>query len=145
MARIKLGSPLQFIFQTRLPVRITDINYGGHAGNDAILGMVHEARMQFLVHAGYSEMNVSGAALIMRDVAIEFKQEAFYGDTLLVSVVANDFTKAGFDICYRFEKLLPEKVTLVALAKTGMVCYDYAQKKILAVPVGVAEQLGLQL
>jgi acyl-CoA thioester hydrolase len=145
MARIKLDSPLNFVFQTRLPVRITDINYGGHAGNDAILGMVHEARMQFLVHAGYSEMNVSGAALIMRDVAIEFKQEAFYGDTLLVSVVANDFTKASFDICYRFEKLLPEKVTLVALAKTGMVCYDYAQKKVLAVPVGVAEQLGLQL
>ena len=145
MARIKLNSPLQFIFQTRLSVRITDINYGGHAGNDAILGMVHEARMQFLVQAGYSEMNVSGAAIIMRDVAIEFKQEAFYGDTLLVSVVANDFTRVGFDICYRFEKLLPEKVTLVALAKTGMVCFDYAQKKILALPAGVAEQLGLHL
>jgi acyl-CoA thioester hydrolase len=145
MARIKLDIPLQFIFQTRLTVRITDINYGGHAGNDAILGMVHEARMQFLAQAGYSEMNVLGAGLIMRDVAIEFKQEAFYGEVLLVSVVANDFTKVGFDICYRFEKLLPEKITLVALAKTGMVCYNYSEKKILTVPMGVAEQLGLLL
>jgi acyl-CoA thioester hydrolase len=145
MARIKLDSPLQFIFQTRLTVRITDINYGGHAGNDAILGMVHEARMQFLARAGYSEMNVSGAGLIMRDVVIEFKQEAFYGDVLMVSVVANDFSKVGFDICYRFEKLLPEKTTLVAVAKTGMVCYNYTEKKILSVPSGVAEQLGLLL
>lgn len=143
MARIKIAIPAHFIFQTKIAVRISDINYGGHVGNDALLGLIHEVRMQFLVHAGYTEMNVAGAALIMSDVAIEFKEELFYGDTILASIVANDFSRVGFDICYRFEKLADGKSSLVALAKTGMICYDYAAKKIIAVPAGVSDQLGL--
>ncbi|ULQ54552.1 acyl-CoA thioesterase [Flavihumibacter fluvii] len=144
MARIKLDIPDRFVFQTKLTVRITDLNYGGHVGNDALLGLIHEVRMQFLQHAGYTELDVSGAGLIMSDVAIEFRQELFYGDVILASVVANDFSRVGFDICYRFEKLTEGKNQLVALAKTGMVCYDYAAKKIQAVPGGVKEQLGLE-
>lgn len=143
MARIKITIPDRFIFQVKLPVRITDLNYGGHVGNDALLGMIHEVRMQFLHHAGYTEMNLAGAGLIMSDVAIEFRQELFYGDTILASVVANDFSKVGFDICYRFEKLTDGNPVLVALAKTGMVCYDYSAKKIRPVPPGVQEQLGI--
>ena len=143
MARIRLDIPNHFVFQTKLAVRITDLNYGGHVGNDALLGLIHETRMQFLQHAGYSEMNIAGASLIMSDVAIEFKQEMFYGDVLLASVVANDFSRVGFDICYRFEKLTDTGTVLVALAKTGMVCFDYTAKKVVAVPDGVAAQLGL--
>jgi acyl-CoA thioesterase FadM len=56
MARIKLQLPQQFIFSTLIPVRITDINYGNHVGNDAILSLLHEARMQFLNKAGYTEL-----------------------------------------------------------------------------------------
>ena len=132
MARIKLSLPENFSFSTQIPVRITDINYGNHLGNDAVLSLLHEARMQFLKAAGYSELNLAGVGLIMADVAIEFKAEAFYGEVLTAYVAAGDFSKIGFDLYYQLVK--GESETVVALAKTGMVCFDYEKRRIVAVP-----------
>ena len=75
MPRIKLELPEHFPFSTNIPVRITDINYGGHAGNDSILSIIHEARMQYLHRHGYDEKNFDGIGLIMSNVIIEFKKE----------------------------------------------------------------------
>lgn len=132
MARIKLSLPENFSFSTQIAVRITDINYGNHLGNDAVLGLLHEARMQFLQKAGYSELNLAGVGLIMADVAMELKAEAFYGDVLTAYVAAGDFSNVGFDLYYKLVKSESRKV--VALAKTGMVCFNYDQRKIAAVP-----------
>lgn len=142
MARIRLEIPAGFNFTTSLPVRITDLNYGGHVGNDTILTLIHEARMQFLHQAGYTELDLGGASLIMGDVAIEFKQELFYGDRLEVSVTASDFSRAGFDLYYKLEKPAGDQRILIALAKTGMVCFNYQLRKVVAVPDGVAAKLG---
>jgi acyl-CoA thioester hydrolase len=134
MARIKIDLPASFSFSTLIPVRITDINYGGHAGNDAILSLIHEARMQFLKKYGYAELDFAGIGLIMRDVSIEFKDELFYGDTVIASVGAGDFGKASFEIYYKLEKEINKGRKEVAVAKTGMVGYDYGKKKIVGLP-----------
>ena len=134
MARIKIDLPDNFSFSTSIPVRITDINYGGHVGNDTILSLIHEARIQFLKTHGYTEIEFEGVGMIMSDVGIEFKNELFYGDVVITSVTAIDFSKVSFDIYYKMEKNKDDKRILVAIAKTGMVCYDYKNKKILAVP-----------
>lgn len=140
MARIKLTLPSAFSFFARIPVRITDVNYGNHLGNDALLSLMHEARMQYLLRCGYTEMNVAGVGLIMSDAAIEFKAEAFYGDVLKVYVAPADFSKVGFDLYYKLVKDTDE--TVVALAKTGMVCFDYTARKITAVPKEAVEKLS---
>jgi acyl-CoA thioester hydrolase len=134
MTRAKLEMPDTFSFQTAIPVRITDLNYGGHVGNDQILSMIHEARVQFLNFYGFEEMNLAGVGLIMRDVTIEFKSELFYGDIILASVQATDFSRIGFEIYYKFEKERDEKKALLVLARTGMVCYNYAAQKISSLP-----------
>jgi YbgC/YbaW family acyl-CoA thioester hydrolase len=134
MARIKLDIPQTFLFQTTIPVRITDINYGGHAGNDSILSIIHEARMQFLKHWGCNEKNFFGTGLIMNDVAIQFKEEVFYGDILEVSVALQDIEKVSFDIVYKLNIIKSDRTSTIAVAKTGMVCFDYNTRKITAVP-----------
>jgi len=134
MARIKIGIPEKFNFNTDIPIRITDLNYGGHVGNDTVLSIIHEARVRFLQHHGFTELNMAGTGLIMSDVAIEFKNELFYGDTIKAFITVGDFSKAGFDIFYKLEKETNGKTVLVALAKTGMVCYNYSLKKIAPVP-----------
>jgi acyl-CoA thioesterase FadM len=138
MARIKIDLPDKFSFITSIAVRITDINYGGHVGNDAILSLIHEARMQFLKQLGYTELEFSDVGLIMADAAIEFRSELFYGDIVIISVASTDFSKVSFDIYYKLEKnsdhYPDEKRVLVAIAKTGMVCYDYSNKRIVAIP-----------
>lgn len=134
MERIKIKLPLHFIFSTRIKVRITDLNYGGHVGNDSFLTLIHEAREQFLNHFGYSELKIENVSLIMTDAAIEFKQELNYGDELKISVTANNFDKYGFDIFYKLEISSGENTVLAGKAKTGMICYDYVNKKLMPVP-----------
>ena len=97
--------------------------------------------MQFLRHYGYSELEFAGTGLIMSDVGIEFRNELFYGDTIIASVAASEFSKVSFDIYYKFEKQEGEKMLLIAAAKTGMICYNYNQKKIAPVPVEAKLQL----
>jgi YbgC/YbaW family acyl-CoA thioester hydrolase len=132
MSRTKVDLPKDFSFQTIIPIRITDVNYGGHVGNDTVLTLLHEARMQFLKHHGFSEMDFGGAGLIMSDVIIEFKKEIFYGEGIKIFVSASNFNKIGFDVLYLVVKSQQEIV--VAKAKTGMVCYDYKLRKIVSIP-----------
>jgi acyl-CoA thioester hydrolase len=141
MARIRIDCPEHFSFHCRIPIRINDINYGGHVGNDSLLSLVHEARMQFLQHHGYTEMAIGGLGLIMADAGIEFKAELFYGETVNVSVGIGEISRIGIDIYYKLEKQSGEKTITVALAKTGMICYNYHEKKIAAVPEAVKQKL----
>jgi len=135
MARIKIDLPEHFSFITEIPVRITDLNYGAHVGNDTILSLIHEARMQWLTSFGYtSELNIEGIGLIMVDAGIEFKSELFYGEKIFASVASAGLTKIGFDIYYKLEKGNSVERSLIALAKTGMLCFDYQKRKITPVP-----------
>lgn len=141
MARIRLQLPETFSFSSVIPIRITDLNYGGHVGNDAILSLLHEARVQFLRARGYEELNVAGVALIMSDVAIEFKKEVFYGTFLKAHVTAGDFSRVGFELYYKLTDDAGGPETPIAFAKTGMVCFDYSAKKIVAVPEEAVRKL----
>jgi len=132
MARIKLEFPDKILFQTEIPVRITDINYGGHLGNDSILSIVQEARVRFLKEYNYSEKNIDGLGIIMTDCAIVYKSESFYGDVLQIRIGITDFFKYGCDIYYQLVNKKTEKN--VAIVKTGIMFFDYEQRKKARVP-----------
>ena len=134
--------PEKFSFETMIPIRITDLNYGAHVGNDTVLSILHEARVQFLENAGYGEFNFGGLSLIMSDVAIQFKSELFYGERLIASVAAQEFSRSTFEVYYKLEKESDGKKTIVAMAKTGMVCYNYSAKRIAAIPEEVKRKLS---
>jgi acyl-CoA thioesterase FadM len=134
MGRIKLDLPPTFPFHTYIDVRITDLNYGGHVGNDTILSIIHEARVRLLHQKGFTELNIGNIGLIMSDVAIQFKSELFYGDKVKASVAATDFTTFSFEIYYLLEKEEDQKMITVAKAKTSMAGYNYESKKIASIP-----------
>ena len=141
MSRIKIDLPTTFSFSTNIPVRITDVNYGNHVGNDSVLSIIHEARMQYLKHFGFTELDFAGVGMIMKDVGIEFRSELFYGDVVIASVTSTGFTKVSFDLYYKLEKVAAGQLTTVAIAKSAMVCYDYSLKKIVAVPEAALQKL----
>ena len=130
MSRIKLNLTSQYLFTAKIPVRITDLNYGNHLANDKVLSILHEARIQFLHHFNYSEMDLGGVACIMGDVAIEYKNQAFYGDELIIEMGVQDLERVSFDIIYKIST--SEK--LIAQAKTGIVTFDYHKNKVVAIP-----------
>jgi YbgC/YbaW family acyl-CoA thioester hydrolase len=134
MARIKIDIPEKIIGTFIIPVRIADINYGNHVGNDAFVSIIHEARMQWLKQYDYTELRIEGIGLIMSDLVLEFKNEAFYGDMVEVKLSAAEISRVGFELYYQLFAKRNDTVVLLANAKTGMVCYDYDAKKVAAVP-----------
>jgi len=132
MARIKIELPTKFTFSTEIKVRITDLNYGAHLGNDRLLGLIHEARVQFLENYGFTEQDMLGVSLIMSDCAIQYKNEAFYNDTLVFSIAATEFSNKGFEMYYWVVNKANNLE--VARAKTGMVSFNYLEHKVVALP-----------
>lgn len=134
--RVKIALPASFSFSTTLPVRITDLNYGAHLGNDSLLGMLHEVRVQFLAALGTAEYDpATRLGFIMADVAMEYKGEGFHGDVLTFELAAADVHKYGFDVVYRVQN---QHGRPVAYAKTGTLCFDYNTRKLRALPTELA-------
>ncbi|ASZ11286.1 thioesterase family protein [Chitinophaga pendula] len=142
MARVKITMPEHFTFRTNIPVRITDVNYGGHVGNDAILSIIHEARLHFLTAAGVKELDPGHTSLIMADAALVFKGEGFHGDVFTISVTATEFSAFGFELYYRITSDRDGRSFLIAEAKTGMLCFDYTVRKLARLPEGWEERLS---
>jgi len=131
MPRIKLELPEKFQFQTEIPVRITDLNYGNHLANDALLSILHEARVRFLARFGYTEVDIEGYGIIMGDAAIVYKSQAFYGDILKIDIAVTELSKKSCDFFYLVSN---PKGKTIALAKTGIVFYDYQNQKPVRIP-----------
>lgn len=134
MARLKLNLPNNHIFETTIAVRINDINYGNHVGNDAFVSMLHEARVQWLKANNFTELNIEGVGLIMSALAVEYKNESFYGDKILVEIFCGDITKVAFELYYQLSTQKNNEKIILVNAKTEMVCYEYTAKKVAAVP-----------
>lgn len=129
MPRVKVQLPETYLLTVEIPVRITDLNYGAHLGNDALLSILHEARVQFLRHLGHAEYDpATGLGHIMADVAIEYKGEGFYGDVLHIQMAATDLNKYGFDLVYWVKN---QEGREIARAKTGMLGFNYNTRQLL--------------
>ena len=132
MARVKLDLPNDFLFSTELDVRVSDINYGNHVGNDRMVSLLHEARLRFLRSHDFGEFNIAGLGIMVTDVVVSFLAESFVGEHLTIHVGLTDFNKYGCDVYYRIENHAQDKV--VAKAKTGIVFFDYDERKIARIP-----------
>lgn len=124
----------KFTFATEIDVRISDINYGGHLGNDRYLSLFQDARLRYLQQFGYSEISIGdNTSLIMSQAHIDFKAEAFWGDRLKIYVrVAVIQT-----IKFKFEYLLvshDDAKKVIATGYTEMVGFDYPARKIKKLP-----------
>ena len=139
MSRIQLKPLDRYDHRIALEVRVTDLNYGGHLGNDRLLALVHEARVGFLAHRGWSELDCGGVSLIMGDAALVFKGEAFAGDRLEIETGVAETARAGFRLAHRIAR--PSDGALVALAETGLAAFDYDERRVVPLPVDVRSTL----
>lgn len=142
MPRLKLKPLSHYPFSIDITVRTTDLNYGGHLGNDRLLSLLHEARVAFLGYFGFTELDCGGVSLIMADAAVIYQGEAFAGDRLKFEVAAGEPSKFGFRLFYRVIRSNDGKE--IALAESGMVCFDYNEKKVKKLPDKL-KQILLQL
>lgn len=134
MGRLKIELPEKLLTSVTIPVRITDVNYGNHVGNNSIVEIIHEARVQFLQHHGFTELNVAGTSLIMSELSVEFKNESFYKDVLEIKIFSGEISRVSFELFYEISVKRNGQNIIIALAKTGMVGYNYEIRKVSSLP-----------
>ncbi len=140
MPRLQLKPREAYPFRIDQAVRTTDVNYGGHLGNDTLLSLIHEARVAFLASRGLSELDCGGVPLIMGDAAAVYRGEAFAGDILRFEAAAGEIGRAGFRLFFRVTR--PADGAEIALVENGMAAFDYRTRRIRPLPAAAAEALG---
>ncbi len=130
--RVKLKIPDFFHFETLLTIRVSDLNYGGHLGNDSFLTLAHESRVQFFKSMNMTERNFFGSSLIMADSIVIYKSQGFLGNEVSIKISITNCSSHGFQLFYLFHK---KKDGLdLAHIQTSMVFYDYKEGKIVPFP-----------
>lgn len=144
MGRVKIDLPSTIKFQTKVTVRVNDLNYGGHVGNDNVLTIMHEARLQYLKSLGFKDELSIGEdiGIIVADAAIVYKAESFHGDQLVIDISIDDFNKYGFSMFYKITNA--ENGKEVARGKTGIICMNYKERKIAGIPPNLLKLLQTQ-
>lgn len=127
----------QEIFAGTYKVRVGDINYGGHMGNDKALLLFHDARIHFLEERGFSESDIGGPGLIMGDAHVYFKREVFRGDELRVYIHIEDLRELSFVIHY---SILRDDVQVMH-GHTKMISFNYEKRRVAKIPPAFIEKL----
>ena len=126
--------PSPFCFETALTVQVSDINYGGHVGNERYLLFAQETRMRFLSTIGCSEVHFGPFGLVLTEAHVEYFHELFHGNTIRISLSIGTLSRASFDCFYLIKLLKIEEEIEVATIKTSMVCFDYKERKVKSIP-----------
>ena len=132
MARVKINPPKNFVFYHQLVVRVTDLNYGNHLANENLLAYAQEVRVNWLAKNKKSELDFWGTSLIQGDAAIVYKSEGFLGNLITIGLAVEDLGNSSFDlVCEMYNETTKSPLALV---KTGMVCFNYDNRKVNPVP-----------
>ena len=132
MPRLKLTPREKYVFQFDIAIRTTDLNYGGHLGNDKLLSLIHEARVAFLKSYGFTERDCGGCSIILADTSVVYKGEGYAGDVLRFEVAAGEPSRCGFRLFYRVTRTSDGQ--LIALVENGIVCFDYDTRETQSLP-----------
>ena len=115
-----------FNFTTTYQVRISDINYGNHVANAAVLNFFHDARLRYLAAIGdFSELDIGGCGLILPEAQVKYLAEMFCGDELLIGVRVTRLGRSSFTLEYRIER----DGSATASGSTEMVAFDYTARR----------------
>lgn len=128
MPRTKLDEQAAYEFSCTVTLQPRDINYGGHLGNDSLVSLIGTARSCMFRSIGLSEGNLGDGktGIIMADLTVSFKAEAFMFDQLQIDTHVGEITRTGFRLFHRVSR----GEAVIAFAETGIVAFDYSRRKI---------------
>ena len=132
MSRVRIAFPEPPIFTHEIEVRVSDLNYGNHLGHDSLISLLHEARVRFFRHFGMEERDIDGVGILLADLAVTYRAQVFYGQTLRIDIAIGEAGARSCDLVYRVTDR--DAGGLVALAKTGIVFFDYGANRMVDIP-----------
>lgn len=132
MLTVKISAIHNAIFTTDIDVRVENINYGNHLGNDALVSLLHESRVRFLKKYNYSEFDIEGSGILVTGLTVNYLSEAFHGDVLKIAIALGEVSATSVELIYQIQKQGAAKD--VARAATTITFFNYQERKVAKVP-----------
>lgn len=127
------------MFSIDYKVIVSDINYGGHMGNERALIIFQQARMEFLNSLRYDEVNIGeDKGIIQLESHVYYLKEVKLGENLKCFIKDIECTRASFDTFY---EVVNEKNEVVLKGSTKNMAFDYNKQKPGRMPKEFVEAL----
>lgn len=117
-------------FKIDVPVRIYDINYGGHLGHAELIKILHQARLKYFKHHSLNEADLNGTGVIVKELHVEYKGEAFFDDTLNISI----YLEPGKASCNFVFDVTKNNSQPVAFVRETILFMNYSTRKLSRLP-----------
>lgn len=141
MERVKLEFPAEAIIHRHpLTVRVTDMNYGRHLGHDALVSLLHEARIQAFAALDLPEWDMHGYPTVVADLAVQYQSEARWPDALIIATAVPEPQGKALTVYQRIYQAESEQI--VATARVNQLLIDVASGRPVEVPEQVQQALA---
>ena len=141
MERVKLDFPAEAVIHRHpMTVRVTDMNYGRHLGHDALVSLLHEARIQAFAALDLTEWDMHGYPSVVADLAVQYQSEARWPDGLTIATAVPEPQGKSLTIYQRIYQLDSQQV--VATARINQLLIDPASRRPVDVPEPVKQALS---
>jgi acyl-CoA thioester hydrolase len=127
------------MYISKYKVRISDINYGGHMGNERALVAFQQARIEWLETLGLSELNIGeDRGLIQRRANVEYLREISLGDILNIKIYPVEIKGSYFVLGHEVNN---QNGITVLTGNVTLGSFDYNNKKLAKIPNTLKEIL----
>ncbi len=131
-----IALPQMMAFSTTLTVCINDLAGGLHVGNHVLIGYLNEVQMRLLTALGFPALSVDNAIAFNHEIAVQYRREVRYGDTLTVKAHIDPLEAGQYRILYH---MLNQRGSTVLSAQMGMVFVDQTSGRRRDVPSAFAD------
>jgi acyl-CoA thioesterase FadM len=132
MAIIRLKQQQSYRFEYTATLGVGHINYGKHLGNDALVTLLHDARLVLFKGLGATELDLGDGqtGTIMNELAVNYRAE---GKLLDEVTVHSDFSRIK-TASFQMNHLVTRGDDIIAVAEVGLVTYNYDEASISPIP-----------
>lgn len=129
------------MFEIDYKVIVSDINYGGHLGNERALIIFQQTRMEWLNSIGFDEVYLGeeGKGLIQLESHVYYKKEIMLGEILKCVIKEIVVARSNFDIVY---EIINQKGEIAISGSTKMMAFDYKNKRATRIPKVFLEKIS---
>ncbi len=118
-------------FSVSFPIRYADVDAQRHLNNVAYFTFMEHARVLYLRELGlWRDWDYDSLGMILAEISCKYTAPAILGETVTVWTRVTHLGTKSYHLEYRLETERGE----IAAGKSVQVCYDYVQRRSIAMP-----------
>ena len=121
-----------YMFSTRMPVRVNDLVGGVHVANHILVAYCTDAQMQFMAELGFPKLIIDGAMPVNSHLQVSYLSEAKYGDSIDIDLAIDVIDEAQYQVIFNLSNATSGKT--ICQARMAMAFIDLSKQKRGKVP-----------